>query len=458
MDPLSITASVVGISAACASVVKSLKAIHDKYKQADLYVLAICSESSTVQAALAQIEYLLREDGDALISRFRTQPSLASAFDTAIIGCQMVFSCLDAELQELDASLQRDGSLDWKLKFKTVWKQDTMMALSQQVRGQVLALNTLLQSLQMESMSEVRRLLWSQQAHLKQISDQTASLRKQYPHSLVPDSVFDNQRSAGSIFGGADSVLGAEDFAFDDDIINSKAYRRAMALAQAQYDHAHNHDHTRPGATEFNSAASMNFNTQVLVDEAEPPDVKHEIDTSPPEMLRVEDLRAVASSATGDVEARNKKRFVSVTPDGWNYRLVDVTKVQTARQLRPLVCYELGMLKGPDIEFHITTPGRKEHEEALQDELLMAAVNGWADAGGTLRFLIRYRDEPLLPTDFTATPTEASHSRSSSLMRVGTADTVPIVSAPGWSSRTSKAWRGLLPIAKASSGWRRVKP
>ncbi|KAK4889790.1 hypothetical protein LTR27_011407 [Elasticomyces elasticus] len=290
----------------------------------------------------------------------------------------MVFSCLDAELQELDAALQHDGSLDWKLKFKAVWKQDTMTALSQQVRGQVLALNTLLQSLQMESMSEVRRLLWTQQAHLKRISDQTAGLRKQYPHSTVPGSVFDTQRSAGSIFGGADSVLGAEDFAFDDDIINSKAYRRAMALAQAQYDHAHNDDHTRPGATQFGSAASMNFNTQASVDEAEPPNGEHEIDISPPEMLRVEDLRAVASSATGNGKSRNKKRFVSATPDGWNYPLVDVTEVQTARQLRSLVCYELGMLQGQDISFHITTPGRgrEEHEEELGDELLMAAVNG----------------------------------------------------------------------------------
>ncbi|KAK3061343.1 hypothetical protein LTR53_019810, partial [Teratosphaeriaceae sp. CCFEE 6253] len=66
MDPLSITASVVGISGACAAVVKTLKDIHDKYKQADLTVLAICSESATVQAALAQIESLLREDGDAV--------------------------------------------------------------------------------------------------------------------------------------------------------------------------------------------------------------------------------------------------------------------------------------------------------------------------------------------------------------------------------------------------------
>jgi len=45
MDPLSITASVVGISGACASVIKSLKEIHDKYSQADLTILAICSES-----------------------------------------------------------------------------------------------------------------------------------------------------------------------------------------------------------------------------------------------------------------------------------------------------------------------------------------------------------------------------------------------------------------------------
>ncbi|KAK3624508.1 hypothetical protein LTR56_011707 [Elasticomyces elasticus] len=133
MDPLSITASVVGISTACASVIKILKEVHDKYKQADL----------------AQIESLLRQDGDAVVSRFVQQPVLASAFDTAITGCQMVYSCLDAELQELVRALQQDGSLDWKRKFKTIWKQDTMTGFQQQIRGQVLALNTLLQGLQM---------------------------------------------------------------------------------------------------------------------------------------------------------------------------------------------------------------------------------------------------------------------------------------------------------------------
>ncbi|KAK3069423.1 hypothetical protein LTR53_012250 [Teratosphaeriaceae sp. CCFEE 6253] len=256
MDPLSITASVVGISGACAAVINTLKEIHDKYKQADLTVLAICSESATVQAALAQIESLLREDGDAVVSRFTTQPVLAAAFDTAITGCQMVYSCLDAELRELAAALQRDGSLDWKRKFKTVWKQETMAGFQQQIRGQVLALNTLLQSLQMESLGEMRRLLQSQQAQLDQINENTTTLRKQYPQSTVPDSIFDNKRSAGSIFGATDSVLGAEDFAFDDDIVNSKAYRRAMALAQAQFENLQIATSDGPATSDQASAAS----------------------------------------------------------------------------------------------------------------------------------------------------------------------------------------------------------
>ncbi|TKA73408.1 hypothetical protein B0A55_04271 [Friedmanniomyces simplex] len=267
MDPLSITASVVGISAACASVITTLKNVHDKYKQADLTVLAICSESSTVQAALAQVEYLLKQDGDAVVSRFQQQPVLASAFDTSITGCQMVYSCLDAELRELATALQQDGGLDRKRRFKTAWKQDTMLGFQQQIRGQVLALNTLLQGLQMESLGEMRRLLQSQQAQLDQINDNTASLRKQYPQSTVPDSIFDNSRSADSIFGAADSVLGAEDFAFDDAIVNSKAYRRAMALAQAQFDNAHRRD--EPTAPVADTADSISSTGQVVDDDPE---------------------------------------------------------------------------------------------------------------------------------------------------------------------------------------------
>ncbi|CAJ2507591.1 Uu.00g087770.m01.CDS01 [Anthostomella pinea] len=84
-----------------------------------------------------------------------------------------------------------------------------MAGCQKQILGQVLALNTLLQGMQIK-------------------------LAQAVSSNQCPQSLFNYSRSAASIFGAADSVLGAEEFAFDDAIVNSRAYRRAMALAQAQ--------------------------------------------------------------------------------------------------------------------------------------------------------------------------------------------------------------------------------
>lgn len=89
------------------------------------------------------------------------------------------------------------------------------------------------------------------------------------------------------------------------------------------------------------------------------------------------------------VAREGDRRFIMVTPDGWNYRLIDITEIQSADQLRTVVCYNLGVPESPDVAIHITSPGREEHEEALGDHLLMSAVTRLADSTGTLKFYLR---------------------------------------------------------------------
>lgn len=100
-------------------------------------------------AALSQIESLLRKDENAVLARFEEQPALAAAFDTSLVGCAMLYSCLESEVHDLDTALRQTGALDWRRKFKAVWKQDEMTNLLQQIRGQEVALSLLLQGLQM---------------------------------------------------------------------------------------------------------------------------------------------------------------------------------------------------------------------------------------------------------------------------------------------------------------------
>lgn len=82
-------------------------------------------------------------------------------------------------------------------------------------------------------------------------------------------------------------------------------------------------------------------------------------------------------------------KFVFVTPDGWNYRLIDISDVETAEQLRTVICYNLGVAEGPDVTIHITSPGQIDHGEALNDQSLVNARVRMADSAGSLKLFVR---------------------------------------------------------------------
>lgn len=83
------------------------------------------------------------------------------------------------------------------------------------------------------------------------------------------------------------------------------------------------------------------------------------------------------------------KKFVFVTPDGWNYRLIDITEVETANQLRTVICYNLGVTESHDITMHVTNPGQTEHDDVLNDLSLLSARSRVADPTGSLKLFVR---------------------------------------------------------------------
>ncbi|KAK8229846.1 hypothetical protein HDK77DRAFT_430727 [Phyllosticta capitalensis] len=107
-----------------------------------------------------------------------------------------------------------------------------------------------------------------------------------------------------------------------------------------------------------------------------------DVEAAPPPMRP----RAV----TRDSEPR---RFFFVTPDGWNYRLVDVTGIDTAQKLRDLICWNLQLPSTSDISLHLTSPGQTEHDEALTDSLLMQARR-LTDVSGTVKIFVNVQEPP----------------------------------------------------------------
>ena len=67
---------------------------------------------------------------------------------------------------------------------------------------------------------------------LESTAVRTRSLLALYPESKAPASIFDPADDSESIFGEEPSILGAETFDFDNDIVNSKVYRKTLISAR----------------------------------------------------------------------------------------------------------------------------------------------------------------------------------------------------------------------------------
>lgn len=211
--------------AALPQAIQSAKELYDlrsRYKDASVLITAIYSESMVIAASLSQVQNLLEH------AALQNKPQLLETFDRALTGCRVVYGCLEEEVRELAAKAETDD-LKFKDRAKFLWKEDTFKELLTQIRGQQSALSLLIQGLQMESIADIRKLVEDNSVTLDQVVKRSRTLRQSHPRVKVPDSLFKDQIQVENATD-ADSVMkSAAEFTFDDEVINSKAYRRAMA-------------------------------------------------------------------------------------------------------------------------------------------------------------------------------------------------------------------------------------
>lgn len=89
-----------------------------------------------------------------------------------------------------------------------------------------------------------------------------------------------------------------------------------------------------------------------------------------------------------------KQRYAMATLDGWNYRLVDITEADTAESLRTVICQNLGIVDWHTAQIAVTEPGQSEHEDFLDDSMLVLSRRARADALGSLKFYVRGNVSP----------------------------------------------------------------
>lgn len=91
------------------------------------------------------------------------------------------------------------------------------------------------------------------------------------------------------------------------------------------------------------------------------------------------------------------RNFVLVTMDGWNYRLCDITDVDSAKEIRQTICQNYGMHDSESVQLFITDLGRTEHDDVLDDQRILAYKRTRADPSGSLKFFLSATGNSLLP-------------------------------------------------------------
>ncbi|KAH7112167.1 hypothetical protein B0J11DRAFT_542786 [Dendryphion nanum] len=159
MDPLTITSTVIALSARCVRSARGLYELRAKYKDASMTITAIYTESNVIATSLACIQGLCTTNPDALRSTLQTRPEITETFDQALTGCILVYSVLEDEVHRLYSGIHQVGFGGTMGRLRLLWKEEAMQEVLTQIRGQQTALSLLINILQLNSIHEVHTLL-----------------------------------------------------------------------------------------------------------------------------------------------------------------------------------------------------------------------------------------------------------------------------------------------------------
>ena len=237
MDPISLTPFILSVIAISEKTVFVIKDLTSKYKSAPLTLSLIQTEITTILEALKRLENICCNDPDSISARFSSQIELVNTFDSALTGCVTVVSCLENELSRV-SKRSPFQEIKWTNNLKFMLAESSIKTQLQHLGVKRGAIQLLLQSLQVESMATVHQKQNELSRLLKARMADTKSLRQQYPQVQPPSSILQDSTKVGSssTLNGVDdqSLLSANERSFDQEVINSKAYRRTLL----QYERA----------------------------------------------------------------------------------------------------------------------------------------------------------------------------------------------------------------------------
>lgn len=124
----------------------TLRDICNAWERAPVTVFSLSTQLKLTAASLSQIQCLLLQDDDVL----RGKPHLVDTFDTTTTSCLLLTTWLDKIMQKITKGLlEGSRAASWKTKFRTLWNEDDIKELLEQLHNQQGALGALVGLLQM---------------------------------------------------------------------------------------------------------------------------------------------------------------------------------------------------------------------------------------------------------------------------------------------------------------------
>lgn len=133
------------ITGSCVGAAHTLWEICQAWKRAPTTVSTLCSQLKVTAASLSQIQSLLLGNTDVL----REKPDLVDTFDTTLISCMVLSTMLEGFVQKIKKGTLEGTKATWKMKFKTIWNENEVKEISQQLNTQQDAISMLVSLLQM---------------------------------------------------------------------------------------------------------------------------------------------------------------------------------------------------------------------------------------------------------------------------------------------------------------------
>ncbi|MCJ1452808.1 hypothetical protein MMC28_003153 [Mycoblastus sanguinarius] len=221
-DPATIIAIVngsIGLALKCASVAKDLNDLATNYKQVKLTLMSMVQCLDTIQLAWSRIEkwcrlYVLLDGGqlESLANDMDNENFLQRLERSLEVG-SMIMEALEKELRPYREDMDNPGV---RKRTKLVWNNKIMRAHEDRIAKQALAMNLLLQAVQLESLTDRTKLLQGSQAILPK-SDESA-------YSIVPSRMSTSTCRSSESLETLD--LEYRRLSFEDSLFTARVYKR----------------------------------------------------------------------------------------------------------------------------------------------------------------------------------------------------------------------------------------